>query len=209
VSALLAATVLGFACAAPPVERTGAEGFDLVGTWYVQVLHREETAGGSESIVGEDAVWRFERRHGRLHWMLFATPSFDDDERVESFGTAPPTAAQVALRTRGLAVTRRNAFEKILEGSDASGWSSGEGARPTSASVLTLARRLRIDGLPERPVFTRVETFGGVGAEELAGTTRYAAREVESDRLVGDCERDGERVGGFAMWRIGSVRVRE
>ena len=198
--ALSATVVLCLACAAEPVTRGDPVAFDLVGTWYVQVL--DEGA-----VTAEDAVWRFARDGGRIRWTLFASP-IHEGEGID-FGAGRPAAAQVAETAAGLVVTRRNAIEKTLDGSDASGWTSSAGSRPSSASALTFARRLGIDGLPDRPVFTRVETLGGVGAEALAGTVRFVAREVEPDRLAGDYERDGERVGRFAMWRIGSVRVRE
>ncbi len=202
--ASFATVVLCLACAAEPVTRGDPVVFDLVGTWYVQVLDER-------AVTAEDAVWRFARDGGRIRWTLFASPIHEGEGGGEGIelGTGRSAAAQVAGIAAGMVVTRRNAIEKTLDGSDASGWTSSSGSRPSSASALTFARRLRIDGLPDRPVFTRVETLGGVAAEALAGTVRFVAREVEPDRLAGDYERDGERVGRFAMWRIGSVRVRE
>lgn len=206
--ALLAAAALCFACAAPTAVHEASEHPGLAGTWYVLVQYRETGASDRDPFEVEDAVWRFERHGGRLRWTLFASPIHANPRDVAS-GTELPTAARVEEMTRGLAVTRRNAFEQTLMGSDASGWSSERSGGATSATAVSYTRRLRIAGLPARPVFSSVETLGGAGAEDLSGWTRYEALEVETDRLAGRYERDGERIGRFAMWRIASVRVRE
>jgi hypothetical protein len=205
---ILAAALFVSACVAPTAERAGSEGLDLSGTWYVLVQARESGTSDLEAFEVEGAVWRFERFGGRLRWTLYASPIFDDEGGGVFSGSGPPTARQVEERTRGLVVSQRNAVEGTLVGSDAAGWSSEGNGRPLSATALSFTRQLRIADLAALPVFTIAETLGSAGAEDLGAWTRYEAFEVETDRLLGRYERQGERVGRFAMWRI-AVRVQE
>jgi hypothetical protein len=75
--------------------------------------------------------------------------------------------------------------------------------------VITYTETWLIDGMPTRPVFTRLDVMGSARTENVEGVTTYATVEVGAggDVLRGTFERDGSRHGRFRMLRAGVVTM--
>lgn len=199
-----------FALLAP----TAARAVDLVGTWYVLIHFTDDASDKPDLQRWDERVWRFERKGDALEWTEHTIVNFDDDtgrfvreggrlSRV--LGAFEPSSTQLAEIQQGLEVSPRGMKTKRLRGSDALGWRSGGGATATGANVLTYVETWSIDGIGDRPVFTRLDTLGGGTAESLEGKTVYAAQTATDAELRGTFERDGARHGSFRMIRSGAT----
>ncbi|MDH3213271.1 MAG: hypothetical protein OEM05_12370 [Myxococcales bacterium] len=199
---------------------SGAEpSVDLVGTWHVLVHYRDDHTVRPEQERWEDKVWVFERSGSRLRWTEYPIVVFSDEtgrfERRETGQYArvlhawEPNAKQLADIRRGLEYNTRGSKAKTLRGSDVKGWASQKRAGAASASVITYTETWLIDGMPTRPVFTRLDVMGSARTENVEGVTKYVTVEVGAggDVLRGTFERDGSRHGTFRMLRAGVVTM--
>jgi hypothetical protein len=204
----LAAACLAALCFAAP-----AAGLDLTGTWHVLVHYKDSSAGNPDAERWEDRVWVFERDGERLRWIDYPIVVLQDDSgrfsgRSRVLAHWTPNAAQAAELAAGPTVNSRGSKSKSLRGSDAAGWKSAT-SQQRSVSFITYEESWSIEGLPDKPVFTRTDVLGGAGADDAEGRTRYAAAEVSSDgkRVTGRFERDGTRTGTFTLTRVGAVQM--
>jgi hypothetical protein len=211
-AACIAASILILALPAPASER-----LDLVGTWYVLVHFTDANTAHPEAVRWDDRIWVFERKGSKLEWREYPIVVFADETgRFEALGTsrqarvvAPwePNEAQRAQIEGGLEINTRGMKSKALRGSDEAGWRSASRAGAASASVITYTENWSIEGLPERPVFSREDVMGSARSESLEGLTRYATTEVAAGgaELSGSFVRDGTRQGTFRMRRAAPV----
>jgi hypothetical protein len=198
---------------------SAGEAVDLVGTWHVLVHYRDDHSAHPEQDRWEDKLWVFERSGSRLRWIEYPLVVFADDTgRFERRATGQyarvlhawePNEKQLAEIEGGLQYNTRGSKAKTLRGSDAKGWASQRRSQAASASVITYTENWSIDGLPERPVFTRTDIMGSARTENVEGVTQYTTLEVAAggDVLRGTYERDGVRRGTFRMMRAGAVTV--
>lgn len=195
----------------PAAAPAAAQG--LVGTWHVVVHYKDSAAKNQDAPRWEDRVWVFEREGERLRWIDYPIVVLQDDSgrfegRSRVLAHWTPNGAQAAEIAAGPSVNSRGSKSKSLRGSDASGWKS-TGSQQRSVSFITYEETWSIEGLPDRPVFTRVDVLGGGGADESEGRTRYATSELDAAGKVlrGSFDRDGTRTGSFSMTRAGAVRT--
>jgi hypothetical protein len=193
-----------------------ADGVDLEGSWHVLVHYSDAGSNDPARLRWDDRIWIFEREGDRLRWREYPIVVFEDEsgrfERRASgqyarvIGAWEPAPAQLENLRSGVRVDERGSKRKILRGSDADGWATARPRARTSGRTFSYSEAWSIEGLPERPVFTREESLGGV--EEVDGLTRYETREVApgGDLLRGSFDRDGTRRGRFRMLRVGPVR---
>jgi hypothetical protein len=194
---------------------------DLVGTWYVLVHYKDDAAGNPDAERWEDRVWVFERKGSRLGWTEYPIAVFRDETgRFERRSTGQyarilhywePNPAQRSDIANGLQVNTRGSKRKTLRGSADGGWSSSRARGAASASTISYSEVWSVEGLPERPVFTRSDSLSGAGAESMEGVTRYATTEVSEggSLLTGTFERDATRHGRFRMMRSGEIGALE
>jgi len=204
----LAAACLAALCATAP-----AAALDLAGTWHLVVHYKDSAAPNPDAERWEDRVWVFERDGERLRWIDYPIVVLQDDSgrfqgrsRVLSYWT--PNAGQAAELAAGPSVNSRGSKSKSLRGSESVGWKSAA-SQQRSVSFITYEESWTIEGLADKPVFTRTDVLGGGGADDAEGRTRYAAAEVSADgkRITGGYERDGTRTGTFTLTRVGAVKM--
>jgi hypothetical protein len=195
-----------------------SEPIELVGTWHVLVHYTDDHGADPEAMRWEDRVWVFEPAGSRLRWTDYPIVVFRDKSgRFEALGSNrarrvlhawEPNDDQRAQIESGLEVNPRGRKSKTLRGSDAEGWRTRARSTPASASVITYTENWSITGMPERPVFERVDVLGSGLTEGMDGVTRFATSEVEPGGRVlrGTFERDGTRHGTFRMTLAGPVR---
>jgi hypothetical protein len=195
----------------------GESSLELAGTWHVLVHYKDDNTLNPERERWDDRIWRFERVGNRLRWREYPIVVFSDEsgrfERRGSgqyariLGSWEPSEGQRAQIVAGLEVNPRGMKSKTLRGSDAEGWRSHSRRAPASASVISYVEHWSIDGVMERPVFTREDQLGAERAEDLVGVTRYTTRSIDpgGDVLRGVFERDGTRHGTFRMTRSGEA----
>ncbi len=205
------ACVLWLAIASPAVA------VDLIGTWHVLVHYRDANAPNKELERWGDKVWVFEPSGSRIRWTEYPIVVFADETgRFENLGGSgaarvlhfwEPSPAQLADIMDGLEYITRGSKTKTLRGSDAKGWKSRGGSTAMSASVITYSELWSIEGMPDRPVFSRSDIMGSARSETLEGGTLYEASEVSADGNVirGRYDRDGTRTGTFRMLRAGAL----
>ena len=198
-----------------------ARAVELEGTWYVLVHYQDKESPKPEAWHWEDRVWKFERKGDRLEWTDYPIVVFEDERgRFENLGHMgresrvagawEPSPAQLADVKDGLQVNSLGVKTKSLRAKDAgAAWSSSEGAGPNSASVITYTEHWSVEGLPDRPVFSRADSMGSGGAEEMSGRTEYRTAEVVDggEELHGSFDRDGTRIGNFRMIRSGQTEA--
>jgi hypothetical protein len=193
-----------------------AAAVDLTGTWHVLVHYKDSQAHNADAERWEDRVWVFDREGDRLRWRDYPIVVLNDESnRFDRLGTNKasrrlvywtPTPEQQKELAEGPRVNARGSKSKSLRGSDAAGWKSTS-AQQKSMQFVTYEEHWSIDGLPEKPVFTRTDVLGGGGAEESEGMTRFATSEADGDAVLrGSYERDGRRKGTFTLTRVGAVR---
>ena len=184
----MARVLLGCALLLAVAVAPAARAVELEGTWYVLVHFQDSETSKPDAWRWDDRVWRFTRKGDRLEWTENPIVQFDDDSgRFEAMrgGRAArviaawePNPAQLADIQDGLAVNSRGSKTKTLNaGADGTSWSSGRGSAADSAMVITYSETWSIEGLPDAPVFTRVDSMGGASAESMEGSTRYASED--------------------------------
>jgi hypothetical protein len=192
---------------------------DLTGSWHVIAHYKEPGSEHPEREHWEDRLWVFESQDGRLEWTDHPIVVFEDESgRFERLGTNrasrvlgfwEPSPGQLEEIRRGLQYNPRGSKTKTLRGAEGGLWTSSRtsGAGYQSARVLTYEELWQIEGLPDRPVFTRADSLLGGGAEEMEGRTLWETEAVEEDGnlLRGRYDRDGVRVGSFVMRRSGTA----
>ncbi len=191
---------------------------ELLGSWHVLVHYKDDNASNPERERWEDKIWVFSKAGSRLRWTEYPIVVFADHTgRFERLGTSraarllgywEPNDRQRAQIASGLEVNPRGSKSKTLRGSVEEGWRSTQKANAPSVSVITYVEHWSVEGLPDRPVFTREDQLGSQRTETLEGVTRYTTREVSGDgnSLLGEFERDGTRRGSFRMTRSGESR---
>ncbi len=206
--AALAAALLG---ASP------AAAVDLEGTWYVLVHYQDAESNKPDAWRWEDRIWRFTRQGDGLEWTEYPIVVLEDESgRFERLGTNrqsrmvvawEPSEAQLADIRDGLQVNPRGVKTKTLRLGEGGSWQSSGGPSAQSAAIITYSEEWSIEGLPDLPVFTRVDSMGGFQADSLEGRTEYRTEEVREaeGELLGRFERDGARVGRFRMIRSGET----
>ena len=189
----------------------------MLGTWYVLIHYTDDNSAHPERVHWEDQVWVFEESGSRLKWQQYPIVIFDDEvgrferrstgQHARVLGAWEPSESQLGDIRDGLQVNDRGSKRKTLRGSDEAGWKTNSRARPGSASVITYTENWTIEGLPELPIFERLDSMGGGRTDSLEGVTRFATTRVlpSGNRLRGSYERDGTRHGTFRMMRSGSV----
>jgi hypothetical protein len=194
---------------------------ELAGTWYVLVHYKDDAAGNPDAERWEDRIWSFERKGSRMRWTEYPIVIFRDETgRFERRSTGQyarilhywePGPAQRSDIADGLQVNTRGSKRKTLRGSDVAGWSSSRARGAASASTLSYSEVWSVEGLPDRPVFSRSDFLSGAQAESMEGVTRYATTQVSEggDLLTGTFERDGSRRGVFRMMRSDEVGALE
>jgi hypothetical protein len=204
---------LAAACLALLALAAPAGALDLVGTWHVLVHYKDSAAKNADAERWEDRVWVFEREGDRLRWIDYPIVVLTDESgrfqgRSRVLAHWTPNAAQAAELAGGPTVNSRGSKSKSLRGSDAEGWKS-TGSQQKSISFITYEETWSVEGVEDKPVFTRLDVLGGGNAEEAEGRTRYATSERSADgRLLrGSYERDGTRQGSFTLTRVGAVRT--
>jgi hypothetical protein len=208
------AALLAFGLALAP----GARAVELDGYWYVLVHYQDSASNKPEAWRWDDRVWRFVSKDGRLEWTEYPIVSFQNETgRFEALSgnraarvvaAWEPNADQLADIKDGLAANSRGVKTKTLRSDgDASAWTSGEGAGPDSAMVITYSETWSIEGLPDAPIFTRDDSMGGASAEAMEGRTQYRTESVleNGEELRGGFDRDGTRKGRFRMIRSSEV----
>jgi hypothetical protein len=196
-----------------------ASAVELTGTWHVLVHYRDSKAANSDAERWEDRLWAFEAKEGRLRWTEYPIVIFDDEtgrfERRAGTGQYArllhfwePSPEQLANIRVGLAANDRGAETKTLRQLGGA-WSSGARASATGAAVITYQETWSIEQPEGLPVFLQVDVLGSESAEELEGKTELRTEQVleGGDLLVGRFERDGTRVGTFAMRRSGARKA--
>ncbi len=187
----------------------------LEGTWYVLIHYTDPSTANPDALRWKDLVWTFRPSGSRLEWTEYPIVVFSDQQGRFERGAAglsrvlaawEPTDAQWEYLQKGPRVNPRGSRSKTLRGSDAEGWHSRRPRRSLSASVVQYEERLSIEGLPERPVFTRDDVLGAGAREEAEGRTRYAVEELSGREMRGRYQRDESQRGQFRMRRVGSVR---
>jgi hypothetical protein len=211
-----ALALVGAALAAAP-----AGAVELEGSWYVLVHYQDKESPKPDAWRWEDRVWKFEKKGDRLEWTEYPIVVFDDEKgRFENLGRMghesrvagawEPSPAQLADVKDGLQVNSLGVKTKSLRAKDGgAAWSSNEGASSTSASVITYTEHWSVEGLPDRPVFSRDDSMGSSSAEEMSGRTEYRTAEVVDggEELHGSFDRDGTRIGNFRMIRSGQTEA--
>jgi hypothetical protein len=211
---LLAALAASLAGAAP------AAAVELAGTWYVLVHYQDSESSKPEAWRWEDRVWRFAPEGDGLTWTEWPIVVFEDETgRFDSLGGSrasrvvaawEPTPAQLADIQNGLQVNSRGLKTKSLRAGDGgTAWASSEIGTAESASIISYSEHWSIEGLPEKPVFTREDSLGAARAETMEGRTEYRTEEVRDGgrELIGSFERDGTRVGRFRMIATGDTEA--
>ena len=206
---LAAAFAAAAAAAAAP-----AAALDLTGTWHVLVHYKDKVAHNADAERWEDRVWVFEREGDRLRWVDYPLVVLSDETgRFERLGTNrasrilaywTPNPAQQAQIERGPPVNSRGSKSKTLTGTE-----PGLGLRqraPASRPASSPTRRPGIDGLPDKPGFSRPDSLGRAAARRprAARSSRRRA-EAGGDVLRGKYDRDGKRIGTFVIARVGAV----
>jgi hypothetical protein len=201
----------------PWLAAPSALAVDLVGTWHVLAHYKDSAVPNADAERWEDRVWVFQREGDRLRWIDYPLVVFEDESgRFTRLGTNrasrtlrywTPNDDQLAELERGPQVNSRGSKSKSLRGTDAEGWRSTN-AQQRSVGFITYEEHWSIEGLPERPVFTRVDVLGGGAADEAEGRTRWETKQVEASgkELRGSYDRDGTRLGTFEMRKVGRVR---
>jgi hypothetical protein len=155
----------------------------------------------------------------RLAWSEYPIVVFADESgRFEMFDGRnsrvlaywEPSPAQQAEIAAGLQINPRGARNKTLRGSDAKGWTSAKkgGAGYSSARFITYEETWSIEGLPDAPVFTRIDSMGSASTDSFDGQTVLTTTAIAPDghELSGSFNRDDARLGTFRMVRSGATR---
>jgi len=207
---------LALSFAAGPALAAGPA-VDLIGTWYVLVHYKDEATNNPDFERWQDKVWVFEKKGSRLEWTEYPIVVFEDETgRFEGAGTNQhhrvlafwePGESQIENVREGLRVNKRGSRTKTLRGSPERGYQSVGGLRTASVSVIGYHESLSIEGLPERPVFTRDDMMGSARTEVMEGRTQYVTEEVlDGGKLLrGTYSRDGNQHGTFRMMRSGEA----
>ena len=202
---------------ASPSAAVAASDFDLMGTWYVLIHYRDEASSNPEVDRWEDRVWVFGNKGSRLSWTEYPIVVFSDPrgrfERTMSGAVSrvleawEPNEAQLAEIQSGLEANARGSRSKTLKGSPSRGYKSVGSLRTQGVSVIGYHETWSIEGLPDRPTFTRDDMMGSGRTAVMEGRTQYAGSEVSEDGALvrGSYERDGTRHGVFQMMRAGDV----
>ncbi|MCG8590026.1 MAG: M23 family metallopeptidase [Proteobacteria bacterium] len=191
-----------------------AQAFEPDGAYYVLVHYQDSTSANPETWRWEDRVWVFERSGSRLVWIDYPIVLFrDESTRFRNLGTSmasrvtgawEPDAAALRDIKGGLATNSRGSKRKRLRGSDADGWESRGAIRAASAMAVGYQEIWRLEGLPDRPVFSRSDQLDSAAVGGASGRTEYRTTGVEADgTLVGRYERDGTRSGRFRLMPSG------
>ena len=191
-----------------------AQAVDLEGYWYVLVHYQDSGTNKADAWRWEDRVWRFSKSGDRLEWTEWPIVSLEDETgRFENLSgnraarvvaAWEPNEAQLADIRDGLAVNTRGTKSKTLRsGAGGTRWESGGGGGAQSAMVITYTEDWSIEGLPDAPVFTRVDSMGSASSESMEGRTQFRTESViaDGDELTGSFERDESRSGRFRMIR--------
>ncbi len=188
---------------------------DLIGTWYVLIHYKDDNAPNPDLERWDDKVWVFAKKGRSITWTEYPIVVFDDEKgRFERRHTGQyarilhfwePTASQRSDIRDGLQVNSRGSKNKRLRGSDAKGWSSSRSSGAASASVVTYQEVWTIEGMPTKPVFSRMDFLGGGRTDTMEGLTQYATTKIENGVLHGTFERDGTRHGTFRRMRSGEA----
>jgi hypothetical protein len=195
-----------------------AQAVDLEGYWYVLVHFQDKGTNKPDAWRWEDRVWRFERSGDRLEWTEWPIVSLEDETgRFENLSgnraarvvaAWEPNESQLADIRDGLAANSRGSKSKKLR-SNAGGtrWESGGGGGAQSATVITYTEDWSIDGMPDAPVFTRVDSMGSASSESMDGRTQFRTESVsaDGDEMAGGFDRDETRSGRFRMIRSGEI----
>ncbi len=209
--------VLLAAPGAAPAAQTARGSFEPVGTWHLLVHYRDQSSSHPERLHWDDRIWVFERDGERIRWTEYPIVVFEDPTgRFGRLGTNrqtrivhawEPDPGQLRNIREGLEVNPRGSKSKTLRRSGAAGWRSMSRSMAASASIISYQEIWSVEGLPDRPVFTRDDFMGSARSETLEGQTRYAALEVSPDgsEVRGTYERDGLRHGTFRLMRAGAV----
>ena len=217
---VLARYSLGLWCALllslPEVAAAGPK-LDLLGTWYVLIHYRDEASSDPEVERWDDKIWVFGKKGSRLSWTEYPFVGFRDQrgrfERTMSglqsrvLAAWEPSARQRAEIAAGLEADPRGSKTKTLRGSASRGYKSVGGMQTQNVSVIGYHETWSIEGLPDKPVFTRDDFMGSGRTESMEGRTQYTGEEVlEGGALIrGTYQRDGARRGVFRMMRAGDV----
>jgi hypothetical protein len=218
-SPLAAALVaLFFFCA--PVAAGAITAQELAGTWHVLVHFKDSATNNPETERWEDRIWVLTMEGDRLAWSEYPIVVFDDESgRFETFDGRnsrvlaywEPSPGQQAEIAAGLQINPRGARNKTLRGSDEKGWTSAKksGAGYSSARFITYEETWSIEGLPDEPVFTRIDSMGSASSESFDGQTVYTTTAIAADghELSGTFNRDDARIGTFRMVRSGAARA--
>jgi hypothetical protein len=189
---------------------------DLDGYWYVLVHYQDKDSNKPDAWRWDDRVWRFERKGGdKIEWTDYPMVSFQDEsgrfERLSGNRAArvvaawEPNAAQLADIRDGLAATSRGVKTKTIKSTDGTTFTSGEGPGAADAMVISYTETWTIEGLPDKPVFTRSDSMGSAATDSMQGRTQYTTQTAQGDEISGSYNRDGSRVGRFRMIRSAAV----
>jgi murein DD-endopeptidase MepM/ murein hydrolase activator NlpD len=191
---------------------------DLAGTWHVLVHYQDSATGNPEAKRWEDRVWVIEREAGGLRWTEYPIVVLNDDtgrfearrgtRRARSLEFWEPSPTQLAELQEGPRVNERGSVSKRLAGSDATGWKSGDGSAPASASVITFSASWSIENPGGLPVFSQEDSMGSAMTDSLEGRTAYTTESIEEggNLLRGRYDRDGTRSGSFRLLRVAAIR---
>jgi len=200
---------------AGPAGSGDAPGSMLEGTWLVIAHYRDESTANPEVMRWLDEVWVFQMKGNRLQWTKYPFVVFEDTTgRFEPLGKNPrsrvlaawePNQAQREELMAGPRVVSRGSKIKTLRGSDEKGWSTSSRMQVRSATTIGYQENWSVEGLPDKPVFTRQDVMGSGVRQSVEGGTVYAVTEW-GEVPRGSFERDGIRHGTFLMLRTPGVR---
>jgi hypothetical protein len=193
---------------------------ELVGTWHVLTHFKDSATPNPDTERWEDRIWVLKMEGDRLAWSEYPIVVFDDESgRFEQFDGRnsrvlaywEPSPGQQAEIAAGLQINPRGARNKTLRGSDAKGWTSAKksGSGYSSARFITYEETWSIEGLPDAPVFTRIDSMGSASTDSFDGQTVYTTTAIAADghELSGTFNRDDARIGTFRMVRSGATRA--
>ncbi|HVH07155.1 MAG TPA: hypothetical protein VNE71_14265, partial [Myxococcota bacterium] len=197
------------------VASAPAAAFEPVGTWYVLVHYRDLRSAQPDQVQWEDRLWVLEREGEALRFREFPAVRFGDESgRYERSGEVPartlgawePSDAQRREIAEGLEADPYGAREKRLRPT-AVGFSSAK-SHFDSARVVGFESTVEVDLSGPAPRFVLADVLGSsAAAQGLEGRTEYRGEAVAPDGTVtGRFDRDGRRVGTFAMMRSGAAR---
>jgi len=216
----LAAALVVLLLLGVPVAAGAITAQELVGTWHVLTHFKDSGTNNPDNERWGDRIWVLTMEGDRLAWSEYPIVVFADQQgRFEALGGNraarvlgywEPNAAQQAEIAAGLQINSRGSRNKTLRGSDAKGWTSAKkgGAGYSSARFITYEETWSIEGLPDEPVFRRIDSMGSASTDSFDGQTVYTTTAISADghELSGTFNRDDARVGTFRMVRSGATR---